>query len=216
MTGTRAALLDAAYDAAVGGEWARVRMADVARAAGVSRQTLYNEFGTKESLAQALVMREVEEFIAGTERALDEAKADDPITAVRDAALYTLRRAADDPLVKAALVDDRSGLLSFLTTRGEPAMAAARASFERYYAEHWPDLAHDQRLRERLLRAELVVERLAGDTGGARDIGYPDPCPFAANGRVVGRVEQRSARPGHLPQCLHEGHPCQPPARVIT
>src|SRR5947209_3524178 len=141
MTGTRAALLDAAYDAAVGGEWARVRMADVARAAGVSRQTLYNEFGTKESLAQALVMREVEEFIAGTERALDEAKADDPITAVRDAALYTLRRAADDPLVKAALVDDRSGLLSFLTTRGEPAMAAARASFERYYAEHWPDLA---------------------------------------------------------------------------
>jgi AcrR family transcriptional regulator len=143
MTGTRQALLDAAYDAAVGGDWTRVRMADVAQVAGVSRQTLYNEFGTKEALAQALVMREVEEFIDGTERALDEASHDDPVTAVRDAALYTLQRAADNPLLKAALVDDRSGLLSFLTTRGEPAMAAARASFERYYATHWPSLSSD-------------------------------------------------------------------------
>jgi len=35
----RGALLNAAYDAAVSGDWARTRMADVARAAGVSRPT---------------------------------------------------------------------------------------------------------------------------------------------------------------------------------
>ncbi len=44
-TSTRDALLDAAYDAVVNGDWARTRMLDVARVAGVSRQTLYNEFG---------------------------------------------------------------------------------------------------------------------------------------------------------------------------
>ena len=136
------ALLDAAYAAAVSGDWARTRMADVARAAGVSRQTLYNEFGSKEALAQAMAMREVEEFIAGTEQALDEADPDDPIQAVGTAALYTLRRAAENPLLKAALVDD-SGLLPFLTTRGAPVMAAARESFERYYATHWPWLSPD-------------------------------------------------------------------------
>ncbi|HET6909300.1 MAG TPA: TetR family transcriptional regulator [Mycobacteriales bacterium] len=134
------ALLDAAYVAAVNGDWAGTRMVDVARAAGVSRQTLYNEFGSKDALAQAMAMREVEDFIAGTEAALDEADPHDPIQAVGTAALYTLQRAADNPLLKAALVDD-SGLLPFLTTRGEPVIAAARASFERYYATHWPELS---------------------------------------------------------------------------
>jgi AcrR family transcriptional regulator len=139
--GTRDALLDAAYEAAVAGDWARTRMLDVARAAGVSRQTLYNEFGSKDALAQALAMREVERFIEGTERELDEAHPDDPIQAVGAAALYTLQQAADNPLLKAALTDDTSGLLSFLTTRGEPAIAAARSSFEEYYSTHWPTLS---------------------------------------------------------------------------
>jgi AcrR family transcriptional regulator len=140
---TRDALLDAAYDAAVAGDWTRTRMLDVATAAGVSRQTLYNEFGSKDALAAALALREVESFIDGTERALDEAHPDDPIQAVAAAALSTLQRAADNPLLKAALIDDTSGLLAFLTTRGEPVINAARASFESYYATHWPDLSRD-------------------------------------------------------------------------
>jgi AcrR family transcriptional regulator len=140
---TRDALLDAAYDAAVSGDWARTRMVDVARAAGVSRQTLYNEFGSKDALAQALAMREVQRFIEGTERALDEAHPDDPIQAVAAAALSTLQRAGDNPLLKAALVDENSGLLAFLTSRGEPVIAAARASFENYYATHWPTLSQE-------------------------------------------------------------------------
>src|SRR3954464_7614360 len=140
---TRDALLDAAYDAAVAGDWAGTRMLDVARAAGGSRQTLYNEFGSKDALAQALALREVQRFIEGTERALDEAHPDDPIQAVAAAALSTLQRAADNPLLKAALVDDGSGLLTYLTSRGEPVIAAARASFENYYATHWPSLSPD-------------------------------------------------------------------------
>ena len=51
---TRDALLDAAYDAALAGDWERVRMADVAAAAGVSRQTLYYEFGSKDALAHVI------------------------------------------------------------------------------------------------------------------------------------------------------------------
>src|SRR3954468_18476909 len=142
-TSTRDALLDAAYDAAVGGDWARTRMADVARSAGVSRQTLYNEFGSKDALAQAMAMREIERFIEGTERALDEAHPDDPIHAAGAAALWAFQQAAANPLLKAALIDDTSGLLAFLTPRGEPAITAARNSFERYYSTHWPHLSRD-------------------------------------------------------------------------
>jgi len=164
-TPTRTALLDAAYDAAVSGDWARTRMADVARAAGVSRQTLYNEFGSKDALAQAMAMREVEQFIAGTEAALDQAEPETPVQAVRAGALYTLRTAADNPLLKAALTADDTGLLSFLTTRGEPAHAAARDSFERYYAAHWPELpAEDIALAaETITRLTISYLMLPGD-----------------------------------------------------
>lgn len=152
---TRDCLLDAAYDAAVAGDWARTRMLDVAKAAGVSRQTLYNEFGSKDALAQALAMREIERFIEGTERALDDAHPDDPIQAVAAAALYTFQQAAENPLLKAALIDDTSGLLAYLTTRGEPAISAARASFETYYSTHWPHLSRDA-----ITRAAEAITRL--------------------------------------------------------
>jgi AcrR family transcriptional regulator len=137
---TREALLNAAYDAVVAGDWDGTRMLDVATAAGVSRQTLYNEFGSKDALAQALAMREAQRFIDGTQRFLDEAHPSHPVDAVASATAWTLREASDNPLLKAALIDDAGGLLPFLTTRGEPLLAAARASIADYLHEHWPDL----------------------------------------------------------------------------
>jgi len=136
---TRDALLDAAYDVVVAGGWQTARMVDVAAAAGVSRQTLYNEFGSKDALAQALAIREAERFIEGTQRFLDEAHPERPVDAVAAATAWTLREAADNPLLKAALIDDQ-GLLPFLTTRGEPLLVAARASVADYLHSHWPDL----------------------------------------------------------------------------
>jgi AcrR family transcriptional regulator len=137
---TRDALLDAAYDAVVAGDWARTRMLDVASAAGVSRQTLYNEFGSKDALAQALALREAERFIEGSQRFLDESGPAGPADAIAAASEWTLREAAENPLLKAALTSDDGGLLSFLTTRGERLHDAARASIADYLREHWPEL----------------------------------------------------------------------------
>lgn len=68
MPAAREALLDAAALAVGERPWSAVRMVDVARAAGVSRQTLYNEFGSKDGLARALLCREVDAFLRGVER----------------------------------------------------------------------------------------------------------------------------------------------------
>src|ERR1700742_4050050 len=108
---TRDALLDAAYDVAVAGNWQNARMLDVAAAAGVSRQTLYNEFGSKDSVAQALAMRVATRFIEGTNRFLDEVHPDRPVEAVAAATEWTIREAANNPLLKAVLTDETSELL---------------------------------------------------------------------------------------------------------
>jgi len=160
---TRDDLLEAAYDVVVAGNWARARMADVAAAAGVSRQTLYNEFGTKDALAQALALREAHRFLAATESAI--ACAGDPVQAVATAVATTLRAAADNPLLKAVLTDDAGDLLPYLTTRAEPILAAARAGIQRDLLAHWPALDPDEvdLVAEALVRLTVSYLVLPGD-----------------------------------------------------
>src|SRR3954447_955501 len=139
----RAKLLDAAYDAAVTTGWAAARMADVAKAAGTSRQTLYAEFGTKEGLAQALALREAARFMDGSEAVLTGHEGT-PAEAVAASTEWTLRVAREDPLIKTVLTDDGTdGLLPYLTTRSDALLAAVTARNFAYLQSHWPDLPVD-------------------------------------------------------------------------
>ncbi|MEU3052989.1 TetR/AcrR family transcriptional regulator [Streptomyces griseus] len=99
MPTARQALLDAALRALDGGPWCAVRMVDVAALAGVSRQTLHNEFGTKDGLAEALLRRAADGYLAGVDRALTAPAPDRPAAV----ALWTVRAARRDALVKALL-----------------------------------------------------------------------------------------------------------------
>ncbi|MEV7280750.1 helix-turn-helix domain-containing protein [Streptomyces sp. NPDC093111] len=73
MPTARETLLDTALAALGARPWSAVRMVDVAARARVSRQTLYNEFGSKEGLARALVRREADRYLRGVEAVLAEA-----------------------------------------------------------------------------------------------------------------------------------------------
>ncbi|MBK5305162.1 MAG: TetR family transcriptional regulator [Frankiaceae bacterium] len=143
MSPVRNALLDAAYDAAVGSGWGRARMGDVASAAGVSRQTLYTEFGSKDGLAQALALREAARFVDGSEAVLTGCEGS-PSEAIAASTEWTLRVAREDPLIKAVLTDDGTdGLLPYLTTRSDALLAAVTARNVDYLHRHWPELPVD-------------------------------------------------------------------------
>ncbi|MFJ3927144.1 TetR/AcrR family transcriptional regulator [Streptomyces sp. NPDC090022] len=101
MPAAREALLEAAGAALVARPWTAVRMVEVAAAAGVSRQTLYNEFGGKEGLGRALVRRETDWYLAGVDRALaPPARPEERLAALAD---WTVRAAREHPLVRAVL-----------------------------------------------------------------------------------------------------------------
>lgn len=140
---TREALLDAAYDAALAGDWGRVRMADVANAAGVSRQTLYYEFGSKDALAQALALREAGRWMDGADAARVGHEGH-PAEAVAAAMVWTLEEAERNQLLKAVLTDDAGALLPWLTTRAEVLQTEGRARLEAYLHEHWPEIPADR------------------------------------------------------------------------
>ncbi|GEJ97936.1 MULTISPECIES: TetR/AcrR family transcriptional regulator [unclassified Streptomyces] len=120
MPAARESLLDAAATALARRPWSAVRMVDVAAAAGVSRQTLYNEFGSKDGLARALVRREADGYLAGVERALAaHTDARDRLTATAE---WMAAAARDSALVRAMLTGCWSERLP------APALAAVPSS----------------------------------------------------------------------------------------
>lgn len=127
-------------------------MADIASAAGVSRQTLYKEFGSRDEFAQAFVIHEGERFLGGVEEAV-RAHADDPRAAVGAALGVFLRGAGEDPLVRVLLSDDGTGgMLPFVTTQGIPVVQWATGRLTAVIKEGWPQAPAD--------KAELLAESL--------------------------------------------------------
>ena len=53
----RGSILDGMRDLLLSRDWSAITLADVARAAGISRQTIYNEFGSRQGLAQGYALR---------------------------------------------------------------------------------------------------------------------------------------------------------------
>lgn len=196
---TRAALLDAAYDAIVAGDWARVRMADVSAAAGVSRQTLYNEFGSKDELCEAVARREKDRYMTGALRTI-KAHEGSPAEAVGEAVLWGLREASDNPLVKAILIDD-TGLLPLMTTRAAPLIESLRDGIADFLGEHWPALApaaaHDAaEVAVRLTISYLVVHTEPVDVTARRVANVVEHLVAGPSGRRADRPAP-SRRAGH-------------------
>jgi AcrR family transcriptional regulator len=118
-------LLDAGREELRGRAWAQVTMADIAAAGGVSRQTLYNEFGTRDEFGQALVIRESSRLLDGGEP---------------PECFLTI--ATSDPFVRLLLGDDGTGgLLPLVTTQSRPVLEWASRRVADAIRVHWPQAA---------------------------------------------------------------------------
>jgi AcrR family transcriptional regulator len=125
MPAAREFMLDAAYTALARRPWSAVRMVDLAAVAGVSRQTLYNEFGSKDGLARALVRREADGYLAGVERAL--ATPADPRDRLAATAAWTVAASRNNALVRAMLTGCWSERLPAPTLSAVPSSSAVPA-----------------------------------------------------------------------------------------
>jgi len=144
--GLRDRLCDAATRVIADEGWARVTMARLADEVGVSRQTVYNEVGTKNDLAEAVVLRELDRFLAGVVRSFDE-NPDDLVQAIRDSARRVLKYAQNNALLHAVVSATHGAdteLLPLLTTHAESLLVAAKAVVRDRIAAYRIDLAADR------------------------------------------------------------------------
>ncbi len=141
---TRERILAAAVDLTSRDGWSRVTMARLADEVGISRQTVYNEIGTKGALAEAMVQRELEAFLDVVGSAFD-AHPVDLEGAVVAAARGVLDRAQDNPLLHAVASATHGAdteLLPLLTTHAGSLLAVAKMVVAERVATYDVPLAH--------------------------------------------------------------------------
>lgn len=161
----RETLFGAARDELQSRAWSEITMSDVAGAAGVSRQTLYKEFGSRDEFAQAFVIHEGERFLDAVDASVRE-HLDDPRAAVGAALEMFLRSAGEDPLVRVLLSDDGTGgMLPFVTTQGMPVVHWATARLTSTIEAGWPQAPSPKAalLAESLVR--LAISYITAPTG---------------------------------------------------
>ena len=125
----RERVIDAAVNLTTEVGWAQVTMGRLADAVGVSRQTVYNEIGSKPRLAEAMILHELERFLGLVTVAFD-AHPTDLVAAIRDASCSVLE-ASQDNLLLHAIVSATHGadteLLPLLTTHAGALLSTAKA-----------------------------------------------------------------------------------------
>jgi AcrR family transcriptional regulator len=163
----REELLDAAATLLPEKGFHGLRMADVATAAGVSRQTVYNEFGNKEALVSAVSLRTEVVFldeIAARMRATESV-----VDGLRGGVRWAIEDVTRNPLVSATLgTGAAQDLLPFLTaSKAEPLLHSARAALGAVLAERVPtmDIERAEVLAEQAFR--LVISHVTLPTTDA-------------------------------------------------
>ena len=147
--------------------WESVRMADVASAAGLSRPTLYAQFGDRRGLGEALVLRELDAFLTGVRAALD-GRSGDPEGALRDAVRLALDEGRRNPLLRTVLTSARAGhagLLPMLTTDAAGVLAAVLAVVRDWAAREVPGATPDAVDAAGDVLARLTVSHLVSPSG---------------------------------------------------
>lgn len=134
----RRRILGAAFECACRFGLARTTMADVAREARLSRQTLYRYFPSRHGLILALVLREERALIETVRRAMQShAELEPAMRAAFAACLHAMRA---HPLLDKVLASEPHELLPYLTTEANPVLEMSMRIMDQVAAERAPDV----------------------------------------------------------------------------
>ncbi|MFF0144035.1 TetR family transcriptional regulator [Amycolatopsis sulphurea] len=142
----RQPIITAAIELTARSGWSAVTMARLAELAGVSRQTVYNEIGSKPALAEAMIAHELGRFLAVVGAAFDRYP-DDLVAAIREAVRAVLELADDNVLLRAiasATHGTDTEFLPLLTTRAGTLLTEAKTVLTERVRGYAPPLTGEQ------------------------------------------------------------------------
>ncbi|MGL4306008.1 MAG: TetR family transcriptional regulator [Mycobacteriaceae bacterium] len=140
----RNSVLDAMRTLLTTKDWAQVTMAAVATEAGVSRQTVYNEFKSRQGLANAYALRLVDILVDAVDVAVYR-NIGNAYTALVEAFRSFFSQIATDPLVLSLLSGEaKPDLLRLITTDSAPLIERAGSRLEETLSRGWIQASADE------------------------------------------------------------------------
>ena len=136
-------VLDAMRDLLLSRDWSSITLADVAKSAGISRQTIYNEFGSRHGLAQGYALRLADRLVD----AVGDAIASN-VGQMHEAFLQGFRvffaDSAADPLVISLLTGAaKPDLLQIITTDSGPIISRCSAKLTDAFRRSWVNASEE-------------------------------------------------------------------------
>ncbi|KRD15328.1 TetR family transcriptional regulator [Mycobacterium sp. Root265] len=133
----RDSILDGMRDMLLVRDWSSITLTDVARAAGISRQTIYNEFGSRQGLAEGYALRLADRLVNAVDAAINN-----NVGRVYEAFLEGFRaffmESASDPLVISLLNGEaKPDLLQIITTDSGPIITRCSQRLTETFQNSW-------------------------------------------------------------------------------
>jgi AcrR family transcriptional regulator len=138
-------------------KWSSITMADVSTAAGISRGTLYNEFGSRRGLARGYALRLADDIVTGMETAIHAHPADG-YAALQSTFRGFFNRIDTDPLVGALRTEDApNDLLRMITVESQFIVDHAAEKLSGTFQHSWVGANHHDAnvLAQAIVRASL-------------------------------------------------------------
>lgn len=130
-------VLDAMRDQLQVKDWSAITLSDVAKSAGISRQTIYNEFGSRQGLAQGYALRLANRIVDAVDDAI-VANVGDIYAAFLEGFRAFFLESATDPLVISLLTGAaKPDLLQILTTDSAPIITGASSRLMTSFMHSW-------------------------------------------------------------------------------
>lgn len=133
----RTSVLDAMRELLTERDWSKITLGDVAARAGVSRQTLYNEFGSRAGLAQSYALRLADDLVDHVDSAIAN-NVGDARAAFHEGLAGFFLDAAGDPLVQSLLAGEvKLDLLRLITLDAGPLLDRATQRLATAFQRSW-------------------------------------------------------------------------------
>lgn len=133
----RGSILDGMREMLLTRDWSAITLSDVAKAAGISRQTIYNEFGSRQGLAQAYALRLADRLVDQIDDAI-ESNVGDANAAFLQGFRDFFAESAADPLVISLLTGDfKPDLLQLITTDSGPIITHCSQRLTSTFVDSW-------------------------------------------------------------------------------
>jgi AcrR family transcriptional regulator len=133
----RDSILDGMRELLLTRDWSSITLSDVARAAGISRQTIYNEFGSRQGLAQGYALRLADRLVDQIEGAI-VGNVGDVYAAFLQGFRDFFAESAADPLVISLLTGGtKPDLLQLITTDSGPIITRASQRLTETFMNSW-------------------------------------------------------------------------------